>query len=113
MCPSKSDTDLEVNIYGSKVINAYGVTQEELVTSDSKVRVALNVQGQCPLQKDDYRTSVSRYDKNGCMAYTFDDTAGGYHALDYIAEQTYENAYTCSTYEMSNEVYEKLKALEE
>ncbi|MDD2789633.1 MAG: hypothetical protein PHU40_03085 [Sulfurimonas sp.] len=113
MCPSKSDTDLEVNIYGSKVINAYGVTQEELVTSDSKVRVALNAQGQCPLQKDDYRTSVSRYDKNGCMAYTFDDTAGGYHSLDYIAGQTYENAYTCSTYEMSSEVNQKLKALEE
>lgn len=112
MCPSKSDTDLEVNVYGSKVINANGATQEELVASDSKIRVPLNAQGQCPIQGWDYRAQVSKYDKKGCMAYTFDDTSGGYHTLDYIAGQTYENGNTCTQYKPSAGVYSTLKALE-
>jgi len=112
LCPSKSDTDLEVGVYGSKVINAYGVTQEELVASDSKIRVPLNAQGECPIQGWDYRTQVSSYDKNGCMAYTFDDTSGGIHTLDYIAGQTYENAASCTQYKLSTGVYSTLKALE-
>ena len=111
ICASKSDTDLEVAVYGSKVINAYGVTQDELVASDSKIRVPLNAQGQCPIQGWDYRTNVSSYDKNGCMAYTFDDTSGGYHTLDYIAGQTYENGATCTQYKLSAGVYTTLKAL--
>ncbi|MDP3588421.1 MAG: hypothetical protein Q8R58_10250 [Sulfuricurvum sp.] len=111
MCPSTSDTDLEVYIYGSQA-NANGVIQTELVASDSKIRIPLNAQGQCPIQGWDYRTNVSSYDKNGCMAYTFDDTSGGYHTLDYIAGQTYENGATCTQYKLSAGVYNTLKALE-
>lgn len=111
MCPSASDTDLEVYIYGSQA-NANGVIQTELVASDSKIRVPLNAQGQCPIQGWDYRTNVSSYDKNGCMAYTFNDTSGGYHTLDYIAGQTYENGATCTQYKLSAGVYTTLKALE-
>ncbi|MFH0708643.1 MAG: hypothetical protein V2A75_00400 [Pseudomonadota bacterium] len=111
MCPSTSDTDLEVYIYGSQA-NGNGVIQTELVASDSKIRIPLNVQGQCPIQGWDYRTNVSSYDKNGCSAYTFDDTSGGYHTLDYIAGQTYENGATCTQYKLSAGVYSTLKALE-
>ncbi len=112
MCPSRSDTELEVGIYGSKVINSSGVTKEELVTNDSKIRIPLDSNGQCPLQGWDYRTDVSAYDKNGCNAYTFDDTSGGYHTLEYIAGQTYDNGYTCAKYNMSSNITEKLRALQ-
>ena len=111
MCSSRQDTELEVGIYGSKVINDYGMTKEELVTTDSKTRIAKVVPGKCPLQGDDYRTSVSQYDKNGCSAYTFDDTSGNFHTLDDIASKTYINAYTCTKYKMSSNITEKLREL--
>jgi hypothetical protein len=113
-CSSRSDTELEVGIYGSKQhpTNPY-TTIEEKVATDVRRLVSKDENGKCPLTDWDYRTSVSVYDKNGCMAYTFDDTSGGYHSLEYIAAQTYENSYTCTTYEMSQAVYNQLKSLEQ
>lgn len=113
MCPSRSSTELEIGIYGSKVINDYGMTKEELVISETKERIPLDSNGNCPLSGWDYRTEVSAYNKNGCIAYTFDDTSGGYHSLDYIAGQTYDNKGTCTRYILSNEAYIKLMQLEQ
>ncbi|WP_457745006.1 hypothetical protein [Sulfurimonas sp.] len=112
MCPSRSDTELEVGIYGSRVNSSGAWLKEELVANDSKIRIPFGSNGQCPLQGWDYRTDVSAYDKNGCNAYTFDDTSGGYHTLEYIASQTYDNGYTCTKYKMSLNITEKLRALQ-
>jgi hypothetical protein len=111
MCSTRQSTELEVDIYGSKIINDYGMTKEELVVSDKRERV-VSQNGSCPLNGWDYRTSVSAHDKNGCSAYTFDDTSGNYHSLDYIAAQTYDNDYTCTQYNMDSAVTEKLRSLQ-
>ena len=111
MCPSRSDTELEVGIYGSRVINSSGVLKEELVTNDSKIRIPRDSNGQCPLQGWDYITDIPTYDKDGCTAYRFDDTS--YQILDYLAGQTYDNEYTCAQYQLSSSVYDTLKALEQ
>lgn len=113
ICPSRSDTELEVDIYGSRPFGSGGMTMEELVATETRGRIALNAQGQCPINGWDYITDISRYDKNGCSAYIFDDTSGNFHSLDYIAAQTYDNDYICAEYKLSKEVYEKLKALQQ
>jgi hypothetical protein len=114
MCPSRSDTELEVGIYGSKQhpTNPY-INIEEKVATDTRRLASKDANGKCPLTDWDYRTGVRVYDKNGCSAYTFDDTSGGYHSLDYIASTKYENSHTCTTYEMSQDVYIKLMHLEQ
>lgn len=111
MCPSRSDTELEVGIYGTWVINSSGVLKEELVTNDSKIRIPRDSNGQCPLQGWDYTTDIPTYDKDGCAAYRFDDTS--YQTLDHIAGQTYDNGYTCAQYKLSSGTYDTLKALEQ
>lgn len=61
---------------------------------------------------DDYIANFRKYDKGGaCSAYVFDYTT--LHSLEEIASTTYESRLTCSTYEMTQGVYEKLKSLEE
>ena len=116
-CSSRQSTELEVDIYGSKIINSYGMTKEELVTSDSRARIPkvydeIKKQYVCPLQGDDFRTSVSQYNKDGCSAYTFDDTSGNYHSLDYISSQTYNNNWLCTQYNMTASVTETLRKLQ-
>ncbi|MCF6330877.1 MAG: hypothetical protein L3I99_04950 [Sulfurimonas sp.] len=109
MCQTRQDTELEVDIYGSKIINDYGMIKEELVESDVRKRISLQ-NGSCPLNGWDYRTGVRAYDKNGCYAYTFDDTS--YRSLDSIAAQTYDNVATCTQYNMDSVVTEKLRSLQ-
>ncbi|WP_457744488.1 hypothetical protein [Sulfurimonas sp.] len=59
--------------YGSKVINATGVLQEEYVTSDTRSRVLFQ-NNVCSISEFDFRTEVAKYDKSACSTYTFDDT---------------------------------------
>jgi len=112
MCPSRQSTELEVDIYGTKEVPFGQISSEELVVSDVRERISLQ-NGSCPLVDWDYRTGVSSYDKNGCTAYTFDDTSGNYHSLDYIASKTYENNYVCTQYNMDPGVTEKLRSLQQ
>ena len=111
LCPS----ELEVGIYGTKKNPISPNTLiEEKVATDERKPAPRDADGECTLTGDwDYITNVRKYDKGDCIAYTFDDTSGGYHSLDEIAATKYENSYTCTTYEMSNEVYMKLISLEE
>jgi hypothetical protein len=114
ICPQESDTDLRVEIYGSKKDGSFNI--EEFIMTDARNRTekVYNEQTkklECPISGWDLRTSTPQYDRNGCTAYTFDDTSGGYHSLEYIASQTYENGATCSQYNMSTVVYETLKKL--
>lgn len=112
MCPTRESTELEVDIYGTKDVPFGQISSEELVISDIRIRVPY-LNNSCPLTDWDYRTSVSAYDKNGCSAYTFDDTSGNYHSLDYIASQTYDNDYTCTQYNMDFDVTDKLRSLQQ
>ena len=111
MCSSRQSTELEVDIYGTKDVPSSQISSEELVVSDVRERISLQ-NGSCPLNGWDYRTGVSQYDKNGCTAYTFDDTSGNYHSLDYIASQTYDNDYTCTQYNMDPGITENLRSLQ-
>jgi hypothetical protein len=113
MCPSRSDTELEVGIYGSKKhpVNPYTTIEEKVVT-DTRILVPRDTDGTCPLSSTwDFITHVSVYDKNGCSAYVFSYTTT--KTLDEIATIEYQNGYTCTKYVMSNDTYEKLKALQE
>lgn len=114
MCPSRQSTELEVDIYGSKVINSNGWTTEDLITSDTRQRVPLQ-NDVCPLQGWDYRTDVSEYNKNGCLAYTFTDTSGyGMESnVAWVYNNQYQNRYTCTTYNMNLDVAIKLNDMQE
>lgn len=105
ICHSRIDQELEVDIYGTK--ENYS---EELVATDTKIRVALNSDGKCPLTKDDFTTGIPKYDKGSCMAYRVDDTS--YQPLEHILNKKYESLFTCSTYEMNPVVAEQLKGLQ-
>jgi len=109
MCPIREDTELEVAIYGYK-LNSVGVALPgEIVSFGARERVALE-HDSCPLSHWDYITSTPNHDKNGCSAYTFDDTTR--NSLDDIASKTYENGYTCTKYGMASNVTEKLRNLQ-
>ncbi|WP_345975594.1 hypothetical protein [Sulfurimonas sp. HSL3-7] len=115
ICPQESDTDLRVEIYGSKKDGSFNI--EEFIMTDARNRVekVYNEQTkklECPISGWDLRTTTPHYNRNGCTAYTFDDTSGGYHSLEYIASQTYGNVATCTQYNMSTAVFEILKKLE-
>ena len=112
MCPNREDTELEVAIYGTKDVPAGQMSSEEFVLLDSRQRAYDSSTGKCLVSGWDYRTDVSVYDKNGCMAYTFDDTSGNYHSLDYIASRVYENSSTCTRYRMDANITQKLKDMQ-
>jgi len=114
-CQSRQDTELEVDIYGTPVnSNPNQLVSEEFIESDVRQRVAFQ-NGICPLSNWDYRTSVPKYDKNGCSAYTFTDTSG--YGIDgnvaWVYNNQYQNNYTCTTYNMDLNVAVKLNDMQE
>lgn len=110
MCQSRESLELEVEIYGTKKHPSGTHTFEELITTEKKMRVEL-VDGSCPIVGWACIANFSKYDKNGCSAYVFDYTS--IHTLDSIANNRYENGYTCTTYKMSPDVTEMLRAMQE
>jgi hypothetical protein len=101
ICNSRVEQELAVDIYGTK--ENYS---EELVATDTKIRVALNSDGECPLTKDDFTTGIPKYDKGSCMAYRIDDTS--YQSLETILSKKYKSLFTCTTYQMSSDVGDSL-----
>jgi len=147
ICPTHQDQNLVVDIYGTYRSNTTNTIQgEEYIASDVRVRafeypvqtissttgsngsgsiITPNPTGYCPLTSDDLRTHVSKYDKNGCAAYTFADTSLEYcssqarvsgacdvdynmYELDYVSTNTYSSVFTCSTYNMDSNVLNTL-----
>ena len=120
-CDSDVSTGIEVDIYGQYYPNNNGPGQmfnEELVATDLAKRVAKvynesTKQYECPLERGGYDYILNNnYSKNGCLAFHLDDTSGGIHSLDYIANQTYNETGDCIQYKMSPEVTEILRKLE-
>lgn len=109
-CPSRSSQELVVDIYG-RPSNAPYPYIKQLVTSDTRVRMPHDTNGNCTVQEDDAWSWWSEYDKNGCYAYSIDDTAGNHHTLDYVAAQTYNNGNLCTQYKMLHETTEILRSL--
>lgn len=149
MCPTRQDQELVVDIYGTSVNGDTNTLQKEkYITSDVRVRAfedpvitigsrpsgstgpgsitIPNATGECPLTSDDFRTSVSNYNKNGCSAYTFADTSMEHcytdpflsdacnvdvneYALDFVSSNTYSSTFTCSTYNMSSDIQSLLE----
>lgn len=105
MCNSRVEQELAVDIYGTK--EDYS---NELISSDVRQRIEF-INDSCPIADWDYITQASIHNKNGCDAYVFDYTT--IHTLDFIANKTYENGYTCTRYNMSPAVTEKLRAMQE
>ncbi len=126
ICPTRQDQELVVDIYGTDINGtANTLRREEYITSDVRVRVFEDTSGvgECPLTSDDYRASVSSYDKNGCRAYTFTDTSGenffcdpqiydicreDEYILDNVSTSTYSSIVTCSTYNMDANILSTL-----
>ena len=111
ICPTRNDQELIVDIYGRPTNVPFPYTKQ-LVATDSRVRMPKNTNGNCTVQGDDISSLWDEYNKNGCYAYSLDDTAGNYHTLDYIANQTYDNGRLCTRYHMNPEVTEVLKKME-
>ncbi len=110
MCPTRSDQELIVDIYGRPENAPYPYTKQ-LVVTDSRVRMPKDINGNCTVQGDDVWSWQDKYNKNDCFAYNIDDTGGNYHTLDYIANQTYDNGRLCTRYEMNTNVTEQLRAM--
>ena len=64
----------------------------------------------CPIQiqNDDFITSVPKYNKDGCSAYTFTDTSED--TLDFVSNNTYSSVFTCSSYNMSSDTQSLLES---
>jgi hypothetical protein len=114
LCPNGNDhptgQELIVDIMGSFPDGS--VNREEHVVSDTRIKAPKDENGNCLISGWDYRTATPNYDKGGCMAYTFDDTSGNYHTIDYIANHVYENAASCTKYMMDPSVADTLKAMQ-
>ncbi len=65
----------------------------------------------CSVHGDDMQALWNDRDKNGCATYRIDDTTGGYHTIDYVANHTYDNGWLCTRYKMDSEITTLLKNL--
>ncbi len=110
-CPTRNAQELEIDIYGS-IDNGLYYTERELVMTDTKTRMPRDSNGNCTVGGNDVWAYWGQYDKNGCLAYNIEDTAGTSRSVDTIKDNIYTNGQLCTHYEMKPEVVSTLKSME-